>query len=520
MLDPLMAGPLPLIILPLAMAPIVYFLQRWPIAASLSASVTALVTAGLCLRLPLDNPVYVLGRELVLDHASQMVVVFILITAAILFLCAWLISRQVHPEHSRRAQDIAFIPFGLAILGLLSGAATIRLFLFAALFLETAAIVAVFAIQGDQRCSEHSSQREGQRSTQPAFRYLVMTALALPCFLVVAWLFELHARNPHNVALAEPALTLLALGFAILLGAVPFQAWLPEVAVKASPTITAFLIGTVHPILFLLLTSLFQRHPWLIADNQAFQLLTVGGLLTALVGGVLALGQQDFGRLLAYTALSDLGCLLLGLGTGSMEGLTATALQLVNRSLALVLASVGLATLRRYASSDAFADLGNVARRMPLVSAGLLASLLSLAGFPLTGGFAGRWPIYRLVYQKNHLYAIALFLSGGAAALGCWRGLLALLRSEAMKNPVPGKQATCCVENETPLTSSGQALRSAQGDKLGLDAHPELEREPLPIAAVMLILTLLCLALGLFPQLFLPPIMKLVEGFTYLGSPR
>jgi len=481
-----MAGPLPLIILPLAMAAIVYFLQRWPIAASLSASVTVLVTAGLCLRLPLDNPVYVLGRELVLDHASQMVVVFILITAAILFLCAWLTSRQVHPEHSRRAQDIAFVPFGLAILGLLSGAATIRLFLFAALFLETAAIVAVFAIQDDQRCPElvacpEHSQREGQRSTRPALRYLVMTALALPCFLVAAWLFELHARNPHNVALAEPALALLALGFAILLGAVPFQAWLPDVAVKASPTVTAFLIGTVHPILFLLLTSLFQRHPWLIADNQVFQLLTVGGLLTALVGGVLALGQQDFGRLLAYTALSDLGCLLLGLGTGSMEGLTATALQLVNRSLALVLASVGLATLRRYASSDTFADLGNVAWRMPLVSAGLLAGLLSLAGFPLTGGFAGRWPIYRLVYQKNHLYAIALFLSGGAAALGCWRGLLALL---------------------------------------GPDAHPELEREPLPTAAVMLILTLLCLALGLFPQFFLPPIIKLIEGFTYLGSPR
>jgi multicomponent Na+:H+ antiporter subunit D len=480
MLDPLMAGPLPLIILPLAMAPIVYFLRRWPITASLSAFVTVLVTAGLCLRLPLDNPVYMLGRELVLDHASQMVVVFILITAAILFLCNWFTSRQVRPEHSRRAQDIAFVPFGLAILGLLSGAATIRLFLFAALFLEAAAIVAVFAIQCDQRCSE-LGRREGQRSTQPALRYLVMTALALPCFLVTAWLFELHARNPHNVALAEPALTLLALGFAILLGAVPFQAWLPAVAVKASPTVTAFLIGTVHPILFLLLTSLFQRHPWLIADNQAFQLLTLGGLLTALVGGFLALGQQDFGRLLAYTALSDLGCLLLGLGTGSMEGLTATALQLVNRSLALVLASVGLATLRRYVPSDAFADLGNVARRMPLVSAGLLAGLLSLAGFPLTGGFAGRWPIYRLVYQKNHLHAIALFLSGGAAALGCWRGLLALL---------------------------------------GPDAHSELEREPLPTAAVMLILTLLCLALGLFPQLFLPPIMKWVEGFTYLGPPR
>jgi formate hydrogenlyase subunit 3/multisubunit Na+/H+ antiporter MnhD subunit len=487
----MMAGPLPLIILPLAMALIVYFLRRWPIAASLSASVTALVTAGLCLRLPLDDPVYVLGRELVLDHPSQMVVVFILVTAAILFLCTRFTSQSpslpfdgVYPEQGRRAQDrrqavvvslsnhqdTAFIPFGLAILGLLSGAATIRLFLFAALLLEIAAIIAVFAIQGDQ-----------QGSTRAGLRYLVMTALALPCFLVVAWLFELHARNPHNGALAEPAVTLLALGFAILLGVVPFQAWLPAVAVEAPPIVTAFLIGTVNPVLLLLLTSLFQRHPWLIADTQAFQLLTVGGLLTALVGGLLALGQQDFGRLLAYTALSDLGCLLLGLGTTSIEGLTATAFQLVNRSLALVLASVGLTALRRYASSDAFADLGNVGRRMPLISAGLLAGLLSLAGFPLTGGFASRWPIYRLVYQENHLYAIALILSGGAAALGSWRGLLALL---------------------------------------GPDAHPELEREPIPTAAVMLILTLLCLTLGLFPQLFLPSILKSVEGFTFLGSPR
>ncbi|MFB0537341.1 MAG: proton-conducting transporter membrane subunit [Anaerolineae bacterium] len=477
----MMAGPLPLIILPLAMAPIVYFLRRWPISASLSASVTALFTAGLCLRLPLNDPVRVLGRELVLDYPNQMVVVFIFVTAAILFLCTWFTSqspslRPFDKLRTSQAQDTAFIPFGLAILGLLSAVATMRLFLFAALLLEIAAIVAVFAIQGDQ-----------QGSTRAGLRYLVMTALALPCFLVAAWVFELHARNPHNAALGEPAITLLALGFAILLGAVPFHAWLPAVAVEAPPTVTAFLIGTVNPVLFLLMTRLFQRHPWLVADNHAFQLLTVGGLLTALVGGLLALGQQDFGRLLAYAALSDLGCLLLGLGTASIEGLAATTLQLVNRSLALVLASVGLALLRRYASSDAFAELGNVARRMPLVSVGLLAGLLSLAGFPLTGGFASRWPIYRLVYQENHLYTIALVLSGGTAALGCWRGLFALLGSEA---------------------------------------HPELEREPIPLlrylptAAVMLILTLLCLTLGLFPQFFLPTILKLVEGFTFLGPLR
>jgi len=237
----MMASPLPLIILPLAMAPIVYLLRRWPIVASLSASATALVTAGICLRLPLNDPTYVLGRELALDHPSQMVIVFILVTAAILFLCVWLTSqspslRQPLDCVQGKAQDSAFVPFGLAILGLLSGAAMMRLFLFAALLLEIAAIASVLAIQGDQ-----------QGSARAALRYLVMTALALPCFLATAWLFELHARNPHNVALADPAVTLLALGFAILLGVVPFHAWLPAVVVEAPPTATAFLVSTTPP---------------------------------------------------------------------------------------------------------------------------------------------------------------------------------------------------------------------------------------------------------------------------------
>ncbi len=488
-----MASPLPLIILPLAMAPVVYVLGRWPVVAFLSASVTALATAGLCLRLPANNSAYVLGRELALDHSGQMVIVFILGTAAILFFCAWLTSQSPGPPRHPSAEpgagpaqerrqaaamswpnqpDTSFIPLGLAILGLLNGVVAMRPFLFAALLLEIAAIVAVFAIQGNR-----PERAEGPGPTRAGLKYLTMTALALPCFLIAAWLFELHARYPHNAALAEPTVILLALGFAILLGAVPFQAWLPAVAVR-SPLVMAFLIGTVHPVLFWLMISLLQRNPWLMVDSRAFQLLTLGGLVTAWVGGLLALSQQDFGRLLAYAALSELGCILVGLGMASTAGLTAIALQWVNRSLALVLTSLGVTTLRRYTSSDAFANLGHGARRMPLLSAGLLVGLFSLAGVPPTGGFAGRWPIYNLVYKANPLYALALALSGGAVALGCWRGLLALF---------------------------------------GPDTQPEWGREPLPPAIVMLILTLLCLAWGLFPQLLSPPIWKWVESVTWLG---
>lgn len=193
------------------------------------------------------------------------------------------------------------------------------------------------------------------------------------------------------------------------------------------------------------------------------------------IGGLLAFAQREFGRLLGYAVLSDMGCTLVALSVASPAALTATLLQVVHRAVGLMLAAMGLSVVRRHAGSDAFTNLGGVARQLPVSTAGLILGGLSLAGMPLTAGFPGRWAIYRILPASG--LAVAMLLSGAGIALGYLHGLSTLL---------------------------------------GHANEQSTEREPL-IASIMIGGTMvLCIGLGLRPQWLLPTIQRVAEGFGVL----
>ncbi|MFQ5813296.1 MAG: proton-conducting transporter membrane subunit [Anaerolineae bacterium] len=462
------AAPLFLIVLPLVLAPVVYLLRRWALLAASLASATALVMASLCLHLPLDRPVsllgwevalgqpmVVLGREFALELAGGFTLGFICLIATIAFLFAWRVS-----------QGSLFFPLGLIILSLLGAAVMIRHFLFAVLFLWIASIVAVFIIQGD-----------GQGPRRGALRYLVMVSLAILPLMITPWLIDLQAVNPDNLALLRYAALLLAIGFAILLAVVPFHGWVSAVAADAPPVAAAFVLTVTNAVVLLLMLNLLQSYPWLSEDPQVFRLLRLGGLLMAAVGGLLAFAQRDFSRLLGYAALSDMGCTLVALGIASPAALTAALLQVAHRSVGLMLAALGLAVVRHRAGDDSFADLGGVARRLPISAAGLVLGGLSLAGMPLTAGFPSRWAIYRLYHSSPPGLALAMLLSGAGVAFGYLRGLSTLV---------------------------------------GPSTGPQVKREPFVASLMILGMIILCLGLGLRPQRLLPPIQRVVESFSFL----
>jgi formate hydrogenlyase subunit 3/multisubunit Na+/H+ antiporter MnhD subunit len=461
----MIAGPLFLIVLPLVLAPVVFLLRRWALLAASLASATALIMASLCLGLPLDRPVsvfglevalgqpmVVLGREFALELAGGLTLGFVCLIATIAFVFAWRIS-----------QGGLFFPLGLIILSLLSAAVTIRHFLFAVLFLWVASIIAVFIIQGER-----------QAPGRGALWYLVMVSLAVPPLLITPWLIELQAVNPDNLALLRYATVLLAIGFAILLAVVPFHSWVSAVAADAPPVVAAFVLTVTNAVVLLLMLNLLQSYSWLSENPQVFSLLRLGGLLMAALGGLLAFAQWDFGHLMGYAVLSDMGCTLVALGVASSAALTAALLQVAHRSVGLMLTAMGLAVVRRRAESDSFADLGGVARRLPLSAAGLVLGGLSLAGMPITAGFPSRWAIYRLLSTPD--LPLTMLLSGAGIAFGYLRGLITLL---------------------SPPTQA------------------KVKREPLIASLIILGMIILCLVLGLRPQWLLPPIQRVVESFEF-----
>lgn len=478
----MIAGPLFLMVLPLALAPVVYLLRRWALLAASLASATALIMASLCLGLPLDQPVsvlgwevalaepmMVLGREFALELAGGFTLGSVCLIATIAFLFAWRIS-----------QGRLFFPLGLVILSLLGAAVMVRLFLFAVLFLWIASLVAVFIIQGERQ-GPSTELRTGPG--RGALRYLVMVSLAIPPLLITPWLIDLQAVNPDNLALLRYATVLLVVGFAILLAVVPFHGWISAVAADAPPMVAAFVFTVTNAVVLLLMLNLLQSYPWLSEDPQVFGLLRLGGLLMAAVGGLLAFAQRDFGRLLGYAVLGDMGCTLMALGVASPAALTAALLQVMHRSVGLLLTAMGLAVVRQRAGSDSFANplmgsghrLGGVARRLPLSTAGLVLGGLSLAGMPLTAGFPSRWAIYRLLPATD--FALAMLLSGAGVAFGYLRGLSTLL---------------------------------------GPSTESKVKREPLIVSLMILAMIILCLVMGLHPQWLLPPIQRVVESFSFL----
>ncbi len=457
----LLGGPVALIVLPLAAAPLAYLLRRWATLAGLLATGVAVFLTLVVLRLPLipvsaESAVPVLGRELVLTPSNRLALAFIYAVATVIFVLGW-----------RIPQGAPFFPLSLALLAALSGALLVRPFLFAVLLLQIGAGLSVFLIQSD---------RPG--STQAALRYLVLTTLAVPPFLVAGWLVDVYATNPLETSLLPTAQGLIAFGFAILLTAVPFHSWVPAVGSEAPPLAAAFILGLNSLAVFMLLLTMLQDFPWLEAGGAAYAWLRAGGLLLVALGGVLAFSRRSFGRLMGYGALVELGAALIALGLGQPAGLRAAVIILALRAISLVISGAGLALLRQRADNDTFEALRGRGWETPVGLAALMFGGLSLAGFPFTPGFVGRWALLALLVAGDLPAAAVVFLAGVSVAAGYLRGQAALLAGTANLAGADPRLARLLV---------GLALAAA-------------------------------VVLSLFPQMFLPAVDRLASLFTFLGS--
>lgn len=397
------------------LAILVYTVRRLePLAALIAAGVAAAL-GGLALVLPLDRPtrlggrqvvlgepVILLGRRLVLKDVDRIALALLFLAAALLFIQAW-----------RTRTGRTFYPLGLMILGILSAALVIRPFLYAALLLNIAAALMTILLQ---------SQESGD--TMGALRFLFMVTLAMLAFLIASWQMDLYTLNPDDASLARTVLVSLAIGFSLLLSIVPFHTWIASVARHAPPVASVFVFAIFNAVTWILLLDVLQEYTWLVRQPGVFASMRTAGMLTAVIGGLLAFAGQDFGRVMAYGVLADWGCALVMLGLGKPAGLGAVMLGMFTRSISLMLLALGLASARQRARTVEFSDLVGLVWNSPWTTAALLVGAFSLAGIPPLPGFLSRWVQIRLLAASSNTDAAFLLLAVtvGVSA-GALRGL-------------------------------------------------------------------------------------------------
>ncbi|MBD3368004.1 MAG: NADH/ubiquinone/plastoquinone (complex I) [Candidatus Eisenbacteria bacterium] len=224
----------------------------------------------------------------------------------------------------------------------------------------------------------------------------------------------------------NPALLLAAamfmMGFSLKAALVPFHAWLPDAHPSAPAPISAMLSGVVIKSLGVYAMCRVFFHVFGFSPDLPGSLIIANGMiafsvLSIVVGGLLAIGQWDFKRLLAYSSIGQIGYVTLGLGvgarvlaTGGMRSLAALAIlgglfHLINHAAFKSLLFLSSGAIQHATGTRDMKQLGGVREKMPITGATTNLAALSIAGVPPFSGFWSKLVILVATLQAGH-YAV------------------------------------------------------------------------------------------------------------------
>ena len=261
-----------------------------------------------------------------------------------------------------------------------------------------------------------SIKRHSQHSTEAGLKYFLLGALSSGLLLFGMALVYAFTGATSFVAISEflwyssssteilIGVTFIIIALLFKLAAAPFHMWAPDVY-EGSPTIvTAFFaivpkIGTLG-VLILLLTG-----PFLSLFNELQPIILFSACLSLIVGSVGALNQAKMKRLLAYSAISHIGFLLVGLLPNSLLGIHACFVYIC---LYIVMSFNTFAfVLANFRHGNFITQLSGLSRQNPILAFTFAFTLLSIAGVPPLAGFYSKYLVL-LQAVNNEFFGVAL----------------------------------------------------------------------------------------------------------------
>ncbi len=191
-----------------------------------------------------------------------------------------------------------------------------------------------------------------------------------------------------------------ALAFAVKIPLVPLHTWLPDAHVEAPTGGSVLLAGVLLKLgAFGFVRVALPLFP--VAAQQFAPVLAVVALVGILYGALLAMVQSDLKKLVAYTSISHLGFVVLGLFALNVEGLQGGILQMVNHGLSTgaLFLLVGMIAERR--DTREIAAFGGVAKPMPVFALFLVLITMSSIGVPMLNGFVGEFLVLLGAFERS-----------------------------------------------------------------------------------------------------------------------
>ena len=253
-------------------------------------------------------------------------------------------------------------------------------------------------------------------------------------------------------------------------GAIPLHTWIPAAAADAPVSVMAYLPAAVDKLLGIYLLARVSLDLFRPDATMQVVLMSIGAV-TIISAVFMAMIQHNLKRLLAFHSVSQVGYMVLGIGTGTAVGIIGGLFHMVNNAIYKSNLFLMSGVVGKAAGTDEIEDMGGLARRLPITFICGVISAAAISGVPPFNGFVSKW----LVYQG----ALSLHSGFGTAVL------VAAVFGSALT-----------------LASFVKVLYSAFLSRPPADARmSEGEGESFWTALPMIVLAGACIVLGLYPQL-------------------
>ncbi|HET7388823.1 MAG TPA: complex I subunit 5 family protein [Nocardioidaceae bacterium] len=214
--------------------------------------------------------------------------------------------------------------------------------------------------------------------------------------------FDQDGLNAADLA----ALAFMVAGFGTKAGLIPFHGWLPDAHTAAPGPVSALFSGLMVA-LGIVGISRFAYDVFPLHSSELLRLLTALGCVSAILGAVLALAQDDLKRLLAYDTVSQMGVLLVACGTGSLEGLTGMVYHLMDHALFKTLLFLCAGSILHATGMTKLSEMGALARHRPVTTTAFVVASLAIAGIPPMNGYVSLGLIHHSVEVGHHYVAFS-----------------------------------------------------------------------------------------------------------------
>jgi NADH-quinone oxidoreductase subunit N len=384
---------------------------------SLIYAVALLVLAGIIIAAMPEKRLEAFNGSIVVDGFARFLKILTVIGSIGTLWLSW--DFLSGPDRSKFEYPVLVLLATTGMLMLISAGDLIALYLGLELMSLALYVVAAF-------------DRDNVRSTEAGLKYFVLGALSSGMLLYGASLiygFTGTVKFPGIAAAAASGgigvivgIVLLFAGLCFKVSAVPFHMWTPDVYQGAPTPVTAFFASApkVAAIAVFMRVAL-SAFPSITTQWQ--QIIVFVAIASMALGSFAAIGQRNIKRLMAYSSIGHMGFALVGLATGTPEGIQGVLVYMVIYvAMTLGVFACIIAMQRDRKPFEDIADLAGLARTKPALALALATLMFSLAGIPPLAGFFAKYFVF-LAAIKAGMFTLAV-LGVLASVVSCYYYLL------------------------------------------------------------------------------------------------